>query len=40
MWFWYTKIVLSNLIKTYLEKEAYQVTQFFHGRDTLEYLEQ
>lgn len=30
---------LSNLIKTYLEKESYQVTQFFHGRDTLEYLE-
>lgn len=31
---------LSNLIKTYLEKESYQVTQFFRGRNTLEYLEQ
>lgn len=34
------EVDLSNLIKTYLEKESYQVTQFFHGRDTLEYLEQ
>ena len=34
------EIDLSNLIKTYLEKESYQVTQFFHGRDTLDYLEQ
>lgn len=34
------EVDLSNLIKTYLEKENYQVTQFFHGRDTLDYLEQ
>ena len=34
------EVDLSNLIKTYLEKESYQVTQFFHGRDALAYLEQ
>ena len=34
------EVDLSNLIKTYLEKENYQVSQFFHGRDTIDYLEQ
>ena len=34
------EVDLSNLIKTYLEKEDYQVIQLFHGRDTLEHLEQ
>ena len=33
------EVDLSNLIKTYLEKESYQVIQFFHGQDTLNYLE-
>lgn len=33
------EVDLSNLIKTYLEKESYQVIQFFHGQDTLDYLE-
>ena len=26
---------LSNLIKLYLEKEGYEVIQFFNGRDAL-----
>ena len=34
------EINLSNLIKTYLEKESYQVTQFLHGCDALKYLEE
>lgn len=28
---------LSNLIKTYLEKEGYKVVQLFNGKDALEY---
>lgn len=34
------EVDLSNLIKTYLEKEDYQVIQLFRGSDTLDYLEQ
>ncbi len=29
---------LSNLIKLYLEKEGYEVIQFFNGRDALNYI--
>jgi len=29
---------LSNLIKVYLEKEGYNVIQFFNGRDALSYI--
>lgn len=29
---------LSNLIKTYLEKEGYEVIQFFDGKSALEYV--
>jgi two-component system response regulator CssR len=29
---------LSNLIKAYLEKEKYEVIQFFNGRDALNYV--
>jgi len=29
---------LSNLIKLYLEKEGYEVVQFFNGRDALNYI--
>ena len=32
------EISLSNLIKTYLEKEGYNVIQFFKGRDALDYV--
>lgn len=30
---------LSNLMKTYLEKESYQVTPIYQGQDALNYLE-
>lgn len=29
---------LSNLIKTYLEKEGYNVIQFFKGHDAIDYI--
>ena len=29
---------LSNLIKTYLEKEGYNVIQFFKGQDAIDYI--
>ena len=29
---------LSNLIKTYLEKEGYEVIQFFNGKDAMNYI--
>jgi len=29
---------LSNLIKTYLEKEGYEVIQFFTGKDAMNYI--
>lgn len=29
---------LSNLIKTYLEKEGYKVVQFFNGKDAINYV--
>ena len=29
---------LSNLIKTYLEKEKYQVTQLLNGNSALDYI--
>ena len=29
---------LSNLIKTYLEKEGYEVIQFFTGKEAMEYI--
>lgn len=32
------EVSLSNLIKTYLEKEGYQVVQFFKGKDALDYV--
>lgn len=32
------EISLSNLIKTYLEKEGYNVIQFFKGKDALDYV--
>ena len=32
------EISLSNLIKAYLEKEGYNVIQFFNGRDALNYI--
>lgn len=32
------EISLSNLIKAYLEKEGYNVIQFFNGRDALDYV--
>lgn len=32
------EISLSNLIKTYLEKESYTVVQFTKGQDALDYL--
>lgn len=32
------EVSLSNLIKTYLEKEGYQVIQFFQGKDALDYV--
>ncbi len=31
---------LSDLIKTYLEKEGFEVIQFFTGKDALNYVEQ
>lgn len=33
------EIDLSNLIKTYLEKENYKVVQFFSGKDALDYVD-
>lgn len=33
------EVDLSNLIKTYLEKESYQVTPIYQGQDALAYLE-
>lgn len=33
------EVDLSNLMKTYLEKESYQVTPIYQGQDTLAYLE-
>lgn len=32
------EVSLSNLIKTYFEKEGYEVIQFFKGRDALNYV--
>ncbi|MBO5375853.1 MAG: response regulator transcription factor [Bacilli bacterium] len=32
------EVSLSNLIKTYLEKEGYEVIQFFKGKDALDYV--
>ena len=29
---------LSNLLKTYLEKEGYEVIQFFNGKDAMNYI--
>jgi len=31
---------LSDLIRTYLEKEEFEVVQFFNGKDALNYVEQ
>ena len=33
------EVDLSNLMKTYLEKESYQVTPIYQGQDALTYLE-
>lgn len=33
------EVDLSNLMKTYLEKESYQVTPIYQGQDALNYLE-
>ncbi len=33
------EINLSNLIKTYLEKENYKVVQFFKGKEALDYVD-
>ena len=32
------EVVLSNLIKTYLEKENYKVIQIFSGKEALDYI--
>ena len=34
------EIDLSNLIKTYLEKEGYKVIQFDKGQDAIDYIDQ
>lgn len=33
------EVDLSNLMKTYLEKESYQVTPIYHGQEALDYLD-